>query len=58
MEVALEELNKEEQELSRLNEQLKTRADKFGSEFKALTLTDYKLFKIHKARETGNIQYL
>lgn len=54
----MEEINKEEEELVKLNQQLKTRSEKFGSEFTPLTMTDYKLFKIKKAKETGNIQYL
>lgn len=37
---------------------MKNRSEKFGAEFTPLTLTEYKLFKIQKAKETGNIQYL
>ena len=45
----------EEEELNKLNLQLQVRAEKFGSEFTPLTMVDYKLFKIQKASETGNI---
>lgn len=58
MEQAVEEINREEGELQKLNEQLRLRAQKFGADFVPLTMTDYKLFKIRKARETGNINYL
>ena len=58
MELAIEEINKEEEELNALNEQLQNRAEKFGSEYKPMTLSDYKMFKIRKAQETGNISYL
>lgn len=37
---------------------LKTRAEKFGSEYIPITLTDYKLYKIKKASETGKMEYL
>ena len=51
-------LKQEQEQVDKINEQLQARAQKFGSEFTPLTLNDYKLFKIRKASETGNIQYL
>lgn len=41
-----------------MNQELKTRAEKFGSEFEPITKATYNLYKIQKASETGNIQYL
>ena len=37
---------------------MQARSEKFGSEFTPLSMTEYKLFKIQKASETGNIMYL
>ncbi len=34
----------------KLNSQLQERAEKFGADFTPLTLSDFKLFKIKKAR--------
>ena len=37
---------------------MRARAEKFGSEFTPLSIAEFKLFKIQKASETGNIDYL